>query len=89
MEHDKVDIDDIEAYNLADTKNTKKIKMEYFYKISRINEKSLFLKVGINIIKKRYVVVANIDKIVSGNSRTVNIQISKLIWIFFLILIIW
>ena len=89
LEYEKVDIDDIEAYNWTDIKNTKKDKMEYFYKISRKNEASLFLKVGTNNVKKGSVTMSNVDKIPSGNSIAGNIQISKLIWIFFLILNIW
>ena len=89
LEYDNVDINDLEAFNWTDTKNTKKDKMEYFYKINRKNEKSLFLKVATNDVKKGVIYLENVDKIPSGNSIAGNIQLSKLIWLFFLILNIW
>ena len=89
LEYDDVEIKDIEALDWKDIKNTKKDKMEYFYKVTRKNEKSLFLKVGTNKVKKGTVALSNVDKIPSGKSIAGNIQISKFIWIFFLILNIW
>ena len=89
LEYDDVEIKDIEALDWKDIKNTKKDKMEYFYKVTRKNEKSLFLKVGTNKVKKGTVTLSNVDKIPSGKSIAGNIQISKFIWIFFLILNIW
>ena len=67
LEYDDVEIKDIEALDWKDIKNTKKDKMEYFYKVTRKNEKSLFLKVGTNKVKKGTVALSNVDKIPSGN----------------------
>ena len=87
--HDDLDIESKKTKNWVNVKKTSKDDMEYFYKITREEEKSLYLRVGTNKVKKGQITVTNVDKIPSGNSIAGNIQISKLLWIFFLLLNIW
>ena len=89
LEYDDADIETVETYNWTETKFVYQDKMEYFYKISRNKEKSLFLRVETNNVKKGQVVMTNVDKIPSKNSIAGNIHISKILWLFFLILNIW
>ena len=94
----ETEIKDIKDLDWKETRIVYKKDMEYFYTIKRNKEKSLFLRVATNNVKKGQVIATNVEKIPSDdsdnsdnsdNSIAGNIKISSVIWIFFLILNIW